>query len=76
VGLSTYPAYFHPDRTWVSLAILDGRAAMGDEVEVIWGEPDGGTPRPVVERHVQKTIRARVRPWPWSQAAREAYRPG
>lgn len=75
-GLSTYPAYFHPDRAWVSLAILDARAGLGDEVEVIWGEPDGGTPRPVVERHVQKTIRAKVAPWPWSKAAREAYRPG
>jgi glycine cleavage system aminomethyltransferase T len=81
VGLSTYPAYFHPDRAWVSLGILGERAGMGEEVELTWGEPDmgpgeAGVPRPVVERHVQKTIRARVAPWPWSQAARDAYRPG
>ncbi|HEY4032142.1 MAG TPA: aminomethyl transferase family protein [Caulobacteraceae bacterium] len=75
-GFSTYPAYFHPDRAWVSLGVVDERAGLGDEVEVTWGEPDGGTPRPVVERHVQKAIRARVRPWPWAKAAREGYRPG
>ena len=57
-------------------AILDPEAAVvGNEVTVVWGEEGGGSPRPVVERHFQKEIRATVQPWPYAKAAR-SYRPG
>jgi hypothetical protein len=39
---------------------------FGSEVELVWGEPDGGSANPLVERHTQTTIRAIVsrRPFP------------
>ena len=76
VGVSTYAAHVAADRQWISLAILDPEAAVvGNEVTVVWGEEGGGSPRPVVERHFQKEIRATVQPWPYAKAAR-SYRPG
>ncbi len=41
---------------------------------MIWGEPDGGSNKPGVERHVQKEIRATIQPWPYSKQAKD-YRP-
>lgn len=76
VGLSTYPGYLSVDHQWISLATIDeAEAQFGKEVVVIWGEPDGGSKKPGVERHVQKEIRAMIQPWPYSKQARD-YRPG
>ena len=75
IGLSTYPAYLSVDHQWVSLATIEeGQAAFGEEVTVVWGEPNGGSKKPGVERHVQKEIRAKVLPWPYSKQAKD-YRP-
>ncbi len=75
VGLSIYPCYLSVDHQWISLATLEERnASVGSEVTVIWGEPDGGSAKPGVERHVQMEIRARVAPWPYVQSVRETYR--
>ena len=75
-GFSTYPAYMAADRTWISLATLEqDDAVTGREVTVIWGEENGGSSKPGVERHFQKEIRARVAPWPYTKTARENYRP-
>jgi vanillate/3-O-methylgallate O-demethylase len=76
VGVSTYPAYTVNEKRWISLAVIDpAQAATGTAVSVVWGEPGGGSNRPVVERHQQKEIRATVNPWPFSKSAREGYRP-
>lgn len=76
VGFSTYPAYIATDRAWISLATVDeADGVTGREVTVIWGEENGGSTKPGVERHAQKEVRARVAPWPYSKHAREAYRP-
>ncbi len=76
VGLSTYPGYLSVDHQWVSLAMIDeANAAFGQEVTVVWGEPNGGSKKPGVERHVQKEIRATIQPWPYSKQAR-TLRPG
>jgi glycine cleavage system aminomethyltransferase T len=76
VGLSTYPGYLSVDHQWISLATINDQDAQdGRTVTVIWGEPDGGTRKPGVERHVQKEIRATICPWPYSSLAK-AYRPG
>lgn len=70
VGLSTYPCYLSVDHQWISLATLDeAESALGREVTVIWGEPNGGSRKPGVEPHVQKEIRATVRAWPYSKQA-------
>lgn len=76
VGVSTYPAYTVNEKTWLSLAVIDEpRAQFGSEVTVIWGERNGGSKKPAVERHVQKEIRATVNPWPFAKQIREDYRP-
>jgi vanillate/3-O-methylgallate O-demethylase len=60
VGLSTYTVYTANVRCWFSLAMLDEDVPNGSEVEVVWGEEEGGSRKPIVERHVQTTIRATV----------------
>ena len=41
----------------------------------VWGEEDGGTSKPTVERHVQTEIRAVVSPVPYVQEVRTSYAP-
>ena len=75
VGLSHYPVYTSNVRDWISLALLDEAAAEpGTELSLTWGEPDGGTRKPSVERHVQTEIACTVEPCPISVTARESYR--
>ena len=75
-GLSTYTGFSSNERAMLSLAVIDvAHAQPGTEVTIVWGEPDGGTTKPTVERHVQARIRATVAPAPISQTARESYRP-
>ncbi|MEM0966337.1 MAG: aminomethyl transferase family protein [Verrucomicrobiota bacterium] len=58
VGLSTYTVYTTNVGSWFSLAMIDEDIADGSEVNVIWGEEDGGSRKPIVERHKQTSIRA------------------
>ena len=51
-------------------------AEPGTEVTFVWGEENGGTTKPTVERHVQTEIRAVVSPVPYVEAARTSYAPG
>lgn len=74
VGISTYPVYTANGRCWISLSMVDEAIANGSTVEVVWGEPDGGSSKPTVERHVQTTVRATVGPSPFSEFARTRYR--
>lgn len=62
VGLSTWVAYTHSIGSFSSLAMIDeDKVTDGAQVEVLWGEPNGGSLRPGVERgHVQVPIRATV----------------
>ena len=60
----------------LSLAIVDNELSEpGTEVSVVWGEENGGTTKPTVERHAQMEIRATVQPVPISEVARVGYRP-
>jgi glycine cleavage system aminomethyltransferase T len=46
---------------WSSLAVLDEDVARdGERLTLVWGEPDGGTAKPTVERHVQTEVRVTV----------------
>ncbi|RKF23093.1 aminomethyl transferase family protein [Altericroceibacterium spongiae] len=75
-GLSTYPCFLSMGNQWISLAMIDEASAdLEKEVTVIRGEPDGGSKKPGVEPHVQKEVRALIKPWPYSQQA-QGYRPG
>lgn len=61
VGVSFYPVYSEADRSCISLAsIRPDLAKDGQELTLIWGEPDGGSGKPAVERHIQKTVRVIV----------------
>ena len=74
VGLSTWIGYSSGERKMLTLAILDeAHAEPGSEVTLIWGEPDGGTAKPTVERHVQCEIRAIVSPVPYVETVRRSY---
>lgn len=76
VGVSTFSGYSFNERSMLSLAILDTDVPIGAEVELVWGEEDGGSAKPVVERHRQARIRAIVSPCPYSEVPRHAYAPG
>jgi glycine cleavage system aminomethyltransferase T len=74
IGLSTWIGYSANEGKMLTLAMLDeAYATPGTEVDFIWGEPDGGTSKPTVERHKQVTIKAVVAPVPYSQVARTGY---
>ncbi|GGB18755.1 aminomethyltransferase family protein [Allosediminivita pacifica] len=75
VGVSCYLNFIAPDRTWVALACVDAEhAAEGTELQLVWGEPDGGSGRPTVEPHVQMPLKGTVTGWPFSASARAGYR--
>lgn len=75
VGISHYPVYTSNVRSWISLALLDEAVAEpGTQVALTWGEPDGGTRKPTVERHVQTQVTCTVEPCPISVTARETYK--
>ena len=73
-GLSTWIGYSANEGKMLTLAMLDEQhAEPGTEVTFVWGEPDGGTSKPAVERHKQVDIKAVVSPVPYSNVARTAY---
>ena len=75
-GVSTWAGYSWNERSMLSLAMLEPQyAEPGTEVTVVWGEENGGSAKPTVERHVQTEIRAVVGPVPYAEVARRAYRP-
>jgi vanillate/3-O-methylgallate O-demethylase len=76
VGISTFSGYSYNERSYLSLAIVDLDVEIGTEVTLVWGEEDGGSSKPVVERHVQTEIRATVSPCPYSEVARTQYAKG
>jgi syringate O-demethylase len=77
VGLSTWIGYSSNEGRMLTLAIVDESVAEpGTQVSLVWGEPNGGTRKPTVERHVQTEIKATVSPAPYSEVARDAYAEG
>ncbi|MEX0285591.1 MAG: aminomethyl transferase family protein [Paracoccaceae bacterium] len=61
IGISIYAAYTTAVGGWFSIGIIDeADVEFGKEVDIIWGEPNGGTRKPTVEPHEQTTIRARM----------------
>jgi syringate O-demethylase len=73
-GLSTWIGYSSNERRMLTLAVLDEAfAEPGTEVTLVWGEEEGGSRKPTVERHTQADIRAIVSPVPYSEVARKAY---
>ncbi len=76
VGLSTWIGYSSSERKMLSLAVLEAQIEPGTEVTLVWGEPDGGSSKPTVERHVQTEMRAVVSPVPYVEVIRKGYGEG
>ena len=76
IGVSTFSGYSFNERSMLSLAIVDVDVEIGAEVVLVWGEEDGGSAKPVVERHRQTELRAVVSPCPYSEVARTSYAEG
>ncbi|MEY4375815.1 MAG: hypothetical protein RJB26_365 [Pseudomonadota bacterium] len=75
-GFSMFTGYSYNERSMLSLATVDADVKIGNEVKIVWGEPNGGTRKTTVERHEQIEIRAIVSPVPYSKTAREEYEGG
>ena len=74
-GISCYPIYTSNFRRWISLAMVDPEfAEPGTEVTIVWGEPDGGSAKPSVERHIQTEVKATVGVCPIAESARTIYK--
>ena len=74
IGVSTWVGYSSNEGKMLTLAMIDpAEVEMGKEVKLVWGEPNGGTSKPTVEKHVQTEIKAVISPVPYSNVARTAY---
>jgi glycine cleavage system aminomethyltransferase T len=77
IGVSTWVGYSANEGKMLTLAIVDAEhATPGNEVTFVWGEENGGTSKPAVERHEQIEMRAMVGPVPYSEVARTGYAEG
>ncbi|MBV9742548.1 MAG: aminomethyltransferase family protein [Acidobacteriia bacterium] len=76
VGLSTWIGYSHNEARMLTLAMVDeAYSKPGTQVELLWGEPNGGSRKQTVEPHIQMEIPAIVSPVPYAEVARELYAP-
>lgn len=74
-GVACHTGY--SDGRLLSLAMLrPEQAEIGSELTVTWEEPDGGSRKPQVERHVQTVVRAVVAPAPFAAAGQQLQRTG
>ena len=76
VGLSMFAGYSANERQALSLGVVNADVPEGEVLTLIWGEPNGGTKKPTVERHKQLEVRVKVSPVPYARDARETYAEG
>ncbi len=76
VGLSMFTGYSFNERKGLSLGVVDPNINVGDVLTLTWGEENGGTKKPTVERHKQLDVRVRVSSVPYAQVARDTYTEG
>ena len=77
IGISTWIGYSSNERRMLTIAVLEAEhAEPGCEVTFVWGEENGGTKKPTVEKHKQMEIRAIVSPVPYAETARKSYADG
>ena len=75
IGLSTYCGYSGNERKFLSLSMIDvEHATPGEEIVLLWGEADGGSRKPRVEKHQQLLVRATVAPAPYAAAVQKLRR--
>jgi syringate O-demethylase/vanillate/3-O-methylgallate O-demethylase len=72
IGVSQWVGISANERCMISNCYIDEKyAEPGTEVVVVWGEPNGGSNKPQVERHAQTTIRATVSGVPFAKTSKE-----
>ena len=52
------------------------RSTIGDVLTLVWGEENGGTKKPTVERHKQLEVRVKVSPVPYARGRARGLRAG
>ena len=71
VGFSMWTGFSSNEERVLSLATIDEQYAKeGTRLRVVWGEPNGGSRKPSVERHVQTEVWVTVGPVPYAEPAR------
>ena len=74
VGVSTWVGYSSNEGRMLTLAIVDeAYAKPGTKITLLWGEENGGSTKPTVERHVQTGISGVVAAVPYAEVARDSY---
>ncbi len=76
VGFSMFTGYSDNENVALSLGVVDADVNTGDVLTLVWGEENGGTKKPTVERHKQMDVRVRVAATPYARDAREGYHQG
>jgi vanillate/3-O-methylgallate O-demethylase len=76
VGVSMFSGYSANEKRALSLATIDPGIELGTELELIWGEPNGGSRKATVEPHRQINVRVVVSPAPYAVTARTTYAEG
>jgi vanillate/3-O-methylgallate O-demethylase len=76
VGYSMFGGYSYNERRALTLGVVNPDVKEGEVLNLVWGEPDGGTKKVTVERHKQLEVQVRVSPVPFSSVARETYAEG
>ncbi|MWV26674.1 vanillate/3-O-methylgallate O-demethylase [Aurantiacibacter rhizosphaerae] len=76
VGLSMFTGYSWNEKKALSLATVDPEIPLGTELEVVWGEENGGTEKTTVEPHKQINVKAIVSPVPYGKMAADTYATG
>ena len=76
VGFSMFAGYSYNERSMLSLGVVDQDVEIGEELVLVWGEPDGGTKKTTVERHKQTEVRVVVSPVPYASVVRTTYAAG
>jgi glycine cleavage system aminomethyltransferase T len=67
-GFSTFIGYSANEEKLLSLAMMSiENAEPGTELVLTWGEPNGGSRKPHVERHRQTEVRVTVAPAPYAE---------
>lgn len=72
VGMSMFNGYSYNERCMLSLGVVNNDVNIGDELILVWGEPDNSG-KTATEKHKQANIRVRVAPTPYAREARENY---
>ncbi|MEM6727689.1 MAG: aminomethyl transferase family protein [Pseudomonadota bacterium] len=70
IGIGKHSSFSANEGKMLTLAMINPEyAEPGTQVTMIWGEPDGGTDKPMVERHRQTEVRMTVGPVPYAKTA-------